>query len=234
LLDKDISVVPRYHFIYYPAVCALIAAALSSKTNEQHLPSASGFPTGTLPVNSPLLSSIKRLRQRRSQRQPSALILAGLLSSVLVVNGFVFQKSYHPEQVAKWMAFELNRPLLVVMNYQSPQEIALGLSFALELRRLYPVEQVDQVGFAFVDHSQGYGEAWDRLSKLAQPLRPPLNLWIVASPGMHTEDYPAQLKLKAPATDIARPRMRCDVDPEGFHRLGFPYQLFRCQPIVRR
>jgi hypothetical protein len=69
---------------------------------------------------------------------------------------------------------------------------------------------------------------------MPQPLQPPLNLWVVASPGMRTKNYPQQLRLNAPPTATTRAKMRCEVDPEEFHRLGFPYQLFRCQPLERQ
>jgi hypothetical protein len=157
----------------------------------------------------------------------------GLLSSVLVVNDFAFQKSYHPDRVAQWMAFEPERPLAVVVSYESAQEVALGLSFALELRQFYSPKTVDrQVRFAFLDRSQGYRESWEQLGSFALPLSPPLNLWAVASPGMRTGDYPSRLRLNALPT-LQNP-MRCKVDPEEFHRLGFPYQLYRCQLVRQR
>jgi hypothetical protein len=65
-------------------------------------------------------------------------------------------------------------------------------------------------------------------------LLPPLNLWVIASPGMRTKDYPKRLRLNAPPTSTTRPKMNCLVDPDQFHRLGFPYQLFRCQPLEKR
>lgn len=198
LLDKDLTVVPRYNFVYYPGVCALLGAVLS----------------------------------RSQPRLLIALLLAGLLSSVFVVNGFVFQKSYHPDRVARNMTFEPDRPLAVVMSYRSPQEVALGLSFALALRNYSP-PTLSPVRFAFIDRAQGYEQAWDRLAELPQPLLPPLNLWAIASPGMRTNDYPQRLRLQAPATATTRNRMRCQVDPDQLYRLGFPYQLFRCQPIEK-
>ncbi|MBW4465684.1 MAG: hypothetical protein KME07_09625 [Pegethrix bostrychoides GSE-TBD4-15B] len=197
LLDKDLTVVPRYNFVYYPGICALLAACLS--------------------------------------RSRAALVLigVGVLSSLFVVNGLVFQKSYHPTQVARRMAFE-PQPVAMVMTYESPQEIALGLSFALELRQLYAAQPDPPVRFALIDRSAGYSQAWRTLEQLDQPLAPPLNLWAVASPGMRTKEYPQRLTLNAPPTDTTRPKMRCQVDPDQLYRQGFPYQLFRCLPLVRQ
>lgn len=233
LLDKDLTVVPRYHFIYYPGVCALLAACL--------VPNAASH------------AAIRKI-----WRSPLAwVLLAGWISSIGVVNGLVFQKSYFPDRVAANLAFDLSQPLAVVMTYRSPQEVALGLSFALELQKHEPLAsdapvppavlsieapiqaptqaaQSAAMQFAFLDRSTGYQQAWDRLKAMPQPLLPPLNLWIFASPGMRTKDYPQRLNLMAPPTQQTRPRMRCLIDADRFERVGFPYQLFRCQPIDRQ
>jgi hypothetical protein len=124
------------------------------------------------------------------------------------------------------MAFESKKPLIAIVSYTSLQEIALGLSFALELRQQVPPDAVENsVRFAFLNRSQSYQQVWKTLVKLPQSLSPPLNLWVVASPGMRTKDYPPQLRL---ASLPGQRRMLCRVDPEEFHRIGFPYQLFRC------
>jgi uncharacterized membrane protein len=213
LLDKDLTVVPRYNFVYYPGVCALLAACLSSS------------------------GRLDRAGQTKTENRKIILplVFAGVISSLIVVHGLAFQKSYHPDRVVSDMTFEPDRPLAVVMSYRSPQEVALGLSFALELRNRYANQTVDQlVQFAFIDRSEGYSQAWRQLSNLPQPLLPPLNLWVIASPGMRTKDYPKRLRLNAPPTSTTRPKMNCLVDPDQFHRLGFPYQLFRCQPLEKR
>ncbi|MBD1941332.1 glycosyltransferase family 39 protein, partial [Coleofasciculus sp. FACHB-712] len=38
LLDKDITIAPRYHFVYYPALCALLGAILTIGTAAKELP----------------------------------------------------------------------------------------------------------------------------------------------------------------------------------------------------
>jgi uncharacterized membrane protein len=193
ILGKDLTVVPRYNFVYYPGVCALLGACLSG---------------------------------RRSRKALVVVLLAGLISSGFVVNNWVFQKSYRPDQVAQTMAFDPGKPLITVVSYTSLQEVALGLSFALELRQQVLPEAVENsVRFAFLNRSQGYPQVWKTLVKLPQSLSLPLNLWVVASPGMRTKDYPAQVRL---ANLPGQRRSICRVDPEEFHRIGFPYQLFRC------
>ncbi|WP_416671859.1 glycosyltransferase family 39 protein [Egbenema bharatensis] len=198
LLNKDLTLVPRYNFIIYPAICALLGASLSATPS---------------------------IGERNSPLRP--ILLASLLSSLFVVNGLVFLKSYSPDRVAAQMAFEPEKSLITVMSYESLQEVALGLSFALELKKLYPPETIDaQVQYGFFDRSENYGEVWRSLRELEQPLSMPLNLWVVASPGMRTDDYPDQLRVQDPN---AVRRALCPVDPAEFYRIGFPYQLFRCE-----
>ncbi|GAB4380876.1 MAG: hypothetical protein Kow00121_38080 [Elainellaceae cyanobacterium] len=212
ILDKDLTVVPRYSFVYYPGICALLGACLVQPRPPKRSPSSSPLP---LPY-----------------RSIATVLLASLLSSLLVVQGLVFQKSYYPDRVAQNMGFEPNQPLLVAVTYESLQEVALGLSFALELRKRYSAEAVDaQVRYAFLDRSSGYSSVWQAFRQLKQPLPLPLNLWVVASPGMRTKDYPERLRINDPATPNRK--AICIVDPEEFNRIGFPYQLFRCEPRAR-
>jgi uncharacterized membrane protein len=215
ILDKDITVVPRYNFAYYPGVCALLGVVLA-------LPISKSFHPGSQKVN-----------LQRGLMAIAAVVAAGLISSSLVVNGFVFQKSYSPDQVAQNMALERSQPLAVVVSYRSLQEIALGLSFAFELKKQYPLSPAAApTQFAFFDHSAGYPQVWQKLTQIPTPLAPPLNLWIVASPGMRTKDYPRRFEF-APSAIDAPGKTICRVDPAQFHRVGFPYQLFRCRARKR-
>lgn len=211
LLDKDITVVPRYSFVYYPGICALLGASLTNLPAKRS--SQRSFPIGSAQLS---------------------VLLVGLLSSLIVVLGLAFQKPYYPSKVAKDMVLEPTIPLETVVSYKSIQEIALGLSFALELRKLYPEATVDSLArFAFLDRSSGYHKAWRTLSQLPQSLASPLNLWVVASPGMRTKNYPNRLRLDSSLAGNSTKTI-CLVDPDEFHRIGFPYQLFRCQPAKKQ
>ena len=228
LLDKDITVVPRYNFIYYPAVCALLGACLqelgTKDTRQEIPPIPNSRDQSRLYVPSPHPNS----RDQSRLYSPVLLILlASFIRSLFVVNGLVFQKSYYPARAARNMAFEPDKPLISVVSYESLQEVALGLSFALELKRRYPETTIDSlVRFGVLDRSSGYSQVWRAFPDLEQPLPLPLNLWVVASPGMRTKDYPQRLRINDP--NAAR-RALCPVDPDQLHRLGFPYQLFRCE-----
>lgn len=108
LLGKDITFVPRYHFVYYPSLVALIAASLVK----------SGKP------------------KVAKQNFYILFFIISCLSCVLVVSNLVFQKPYNPQLVAQNMNQAPVVPVMVVVGYQDYQEVALGLSFALALEKI--------------------------------------------------------------------------------------------------
>jgi uncharacterized membrane protein len=108
LFNKDITVAPRYNFIYYPSFCALIAASLNKIKHSK------------LTVINP----------------KSFFLLVGIFSSICVISNYAFLKPFQPEKVAARMNFEPTVPLMVVMGYSNYQDVALGLSFALALKEV--------------------------------------------------------------------------------------------------
>lgn len=217
LLDKDITAIPRYNFISYPVVLILIAMGLSSFTPSPSLLAPRSF---------------------RSLYHPLTLCLCmGFLSTLFVIHGVVFQKGYYPQRVAQDMARFPHESLLVVVSHRSLQEVALGLSFGLELQRQSEVStasdakseaiasQTTDPSLMFVDRSQGFGPAWRQLKHASHALPLPLNMWAIAAPGMKTKDYPETLTIRRPNR---RAKVNCAIDPNYFNRIGFPYQLFRC------
>lgn len=202
LLGKDISVAPRYSFVYYPAICALLGATFSDKIIVKELQISSKF-------------------------NPSSFLiyplLMGVFSGIFVINGFVFQKPYNPQQVAENMLIEPSIPLTVIVGYNDFQDVALGLSFALAIDKIKTnsckTNSETCPNFAFFERSPGYEQVWQNLSQLATPTKFPLNLWVVA-PGMKRQSYPPELALSRVGN--------CKIDPAGYHRIGIPYQLYRC------
>lgn len=210
LLGKDITSAFRYHFTYYPSICALLGAILWQSENTRHL--------------SPIQTSFPRLRV--SPSFPLFLVLVvGFLSSLFVVSGFVFQKPYDPHGVVQTMNLEPAAPLMVVVGYENTQEIALGLSFALELDEIRgkTLGETPPTYFALMKRSPHYQQVWQQLSQLQKLPSSTLNLWIIA-PGLRQKEYPPQLAL-------ANQRI-CTLDPTQYYRLGIPYQLYRCSSSV--
>ncbi|MUG96411.1 hypothetical protein F7734_30320 [Scytonema sp. UIC 10036] len=218
-LGKDITNVPRYSFVYYPGLCALIAASLSQKEKYE-----------------------TRTRNKKNYialSPPFICFLVGIICSCFVVSNFVFQKPFQPEQVAKNMNQDPSTSLMVVMAYRNYQDIALGLSFALALEPLrerntekmtppqcsIPNVQCPKSYFAFFKQSPDLSSVWQKLSQLPPLEVDKLNLWII-SPGRRRVDYQHNLAVS--------PQISCIIDSKEHYRIGVPYQLYRCNLEKRR
>ena len=225
LLGKDITVAPRYNFVYFPAVCALLGATLAIqelKVRRLKVERLEGLKVGRFEGSNQSSKEQPGKEQLASRIQPSTLVLClGLLSCVFVVSNLVFLKAFHPEQVAREMNLEPPVPLMMVVGYDNFQEVALGVSFALAIDQLKSgvSEGTTDASFAFFNRKLGYELVWQKLSKLPALSVPRLNLWVVA-PGLRRRDYPQQLAVG---------QTSCRIDTTEHHRIGVPYQLYRCQ-----
>lgn len=223
LLDKDLTQVPRYNFIYYPAICALLGASLTQQAAAREVKEFSAGRPKSFTWN---------LRSRLTPEAKGAgiivcVVLVGILSSAMVVSNQAFQKPYQPEQVAQNILIEPEKPLFTSLAYNDFQDVALGLSFALaigdEVNR--QSNWHSQNYFAFVARSPNYGAVWQKLNQLKLPLLSPLNFWMIA-PGLRQADFPKSLAL---FTQQSSGLTQCAIDSQNYHRIGVPYQMYRCQ-----
>ncbi len=180
LLHKDITQIPRYNFIYYPAVGALLGAILAEKGEGQKSTRWSGL-------------------------SPAWIVLGvGFLSSLFVVTDQVLHKPYWPERVAQDMTADRVPATLVVMSYENLQDVALGMSFALALQQ---VEPRPAISFALMTRSPNYDHLWQNLRILNPEAQPPQQLWIIG-PGLRQRDFPPQLALARTACTLDAKRFR--------------------------
>lgn len=213
ILGKDITVAPRYNFIYYPSFSALIAASLIRETN----------------TNSQKSDSFKFKIQNF---QLPIILIIGFISCIFVVSNLGFQKPYLPQQVAQNIYQEPSIPVMAVMAYRNSQDVALGLSYALALERethIFKDKIKDKSNnttatlyskFAFLNHADSWEAIFDKLSELPNQNISQLNLWIFA-PGRRKRNYPDNLKVSQ--------LLSCNIDKNQHYRIGIPYQLYRCK-----
>ncbi|MBV9387072.1 MAG: glycosyltransferase family 39 protein [Chroococcidiopsidaceae cyanobacterium CP_BM_ER_R8_30] len=210
LLGKDLTSVPRYDFVYYPSICALLGASLLRRGQSDKATRRQG----EVYVHSPITPSSPHHPIPPSPHL-SLSLLVGVLSCIFVVSNWVLQKPFYPERVAQNLNQEPTVPLMVVVGYIDHEAAALGLSFALALDKI----RSEDVDFALFNPTPAYRLVWEHLSVLPPPKVPKLNLWVIG-PGLRQQDYPQHLALSRQAT--------CTLDPKNFHRIGVPYQLYRC------
>jgi uncharacterized membrane protein len=220
-LGKDLTAIPRYSFIYFPAVIALIGASLMEPVER------GSQQAGVRSQNGHSSLVIRHLTHRMLNREAIwVVVAAGIVSSLCVTHNLVFQKPYNPERIAQNIrSVDPHWPTLVTMAYSGNQDVAMGLSFALGLQQETQgaAPSMPPIYFALMLQNQGYNIVWSDLSRLKQPLTFPLNLWAI-SPGLKRTAFPAQLLLQ----DQAGNSHPCSIDPKNHHRMGIPYQRYRC------
>ncbi len=221
ILGKDITVAPRYNFIYYPSFSALIAASLVRQNSSGSI---------LLPINKKLLLDNSSSEQdapttNLDNYQLPIILLIGFISCIFVVSNNSFQKPYLPQQVAQNIYQDPTIPVMAVMAYRNYQDVALGLSYALALEREtknYQLlsEQDAATTFAFLNQDSSFEAVFEQLSQIPNQNISQLNLWILA-PGRRKRDYPKQIKVSQ--------TLSCDIDTNQHYRIGIPYQLYRCK-----
>jgi uncharacterized membrane protein len=216
LLGKDITVVPRYNFIYYPSFCALLAASLAGSREWG--------------VGSRGVERNRAVKGQNTSSTSSTLysllptpLLIGTISCIFLLSNLVFQKPFQPELVAKNFNQEPLIPTMLVVGYSDYQDVALGLSFALAFEHLHSRNQttlnLPMPEFAFFNKKLNFNNVVQNISQLNLPVTSRLNLWIVAS-GLRKRDFPQQVVLKNQSV--------CSRDDKQYYRVGIPYQLYRC------
>ncbi|MBD1912079.1 MULTISPECIES: glycosyltransferase family 39 protein [unclassified Leptolyngbya] len=215
VLGKDLTLAPRYNFVYFPGLWALLALALTQIPPQQiHL---------------------RRARRRLGQAlnaaryTPVLAIAAGLLSSILVVHSLGFYKSPDPEPVAAqilagdpWQDSARQQPTAIAFHYPTPQELALDLSIALRLR-VATRAQDGKVAIAFLPYEPNTAPRWQPLPSLPTSISPPFHFWNFAGPKAPT--LPTELKIPT----ATQTQVSCSVNPAQPNNLfGMPYQRYRC------
>jgi hypothetical protein len=155
-----------------------------------------------------------------------------MISSFFVVTDLAFKKPFYPRQLAQdIIQLEPATPRVVIMAYQNYQDVALGLSFALEIHRLWR-DQTPEIFFGFLPRKRldnqteptaAYKIFWQSLSQVKKLPALPINLWVIV-PELEPKYYPQTLLLSD-----SQPQTICTIDRNHYHTVEVPYQLYRCK-----
>lgn len=149
-LGKDITLVPRYNFIYFPAACALLGAGLSQSRGNRRLV--------WVVVLVGVLSSVLTVSDLVFQKPYYPDQVATRMrvdTDVPIVVGAAYADL---QDVAMELSFAL----------------------ALRRQELNASPSVPASQFAFLPRSPGYDSVWATLARLDRLPQVPLNLWIIA------------------------------------------------------
>lgn len=239
-LNKDITAIPRYNFIYYPAVILILGISLSKQSNSSNAGITQNktidfcfnnyIPNFAQKRKINLRKKLKenkfkttklnrllidKLKPNKDLLVPIIVLTVGLISSWCIVLNLSFKKPYLPELAAENFN-QSPAPLTVVVGYKDTIHLSLGISYALALAKIRPLQQTTDI--IFLNRSQGYDVFWQKLSKM--PVFPD-NIWIVA-PGLKRRAYPEQIDLS---------NRSCVRQPEQYYRIGIPHQLYQCASV---
>jgi uncharacterized membrane protein len=199
-LGKDITIAPRYHFIYYPAICAIIGASLAMENkrhnNITYLPKFYNF-KNFIKQNYPLIS----------------IITISLISCYFVLINLALNKPYRAQFVTDTFNQSPDN-LTMVMGYHNFTEMALGISYGLTLEKMR--KSPEKTYLVLFNNSEGYHKIWAEISELSPSED---QLWIIA-PGILDQDFPAIIHRQQ--------KRQCDRQEKQFYRIGFPFQGYIC------
>jgi uncharacterized membrane protein len=180
VLHKDITLAFRYNFVFYPALCVLLAAAIGKI----------------------------EIKRSPSLRSPVILILLiGIISSGFVVNNYAFLKPFNPDAIAARLTAKTDAPLIIVKEYKSGQDIALGLSFAHAIDRLSSKQPI----------YWGFKKPPESRIDLQQVVLPPqqnISLWQISA----LQEKTSELKI-----------LSCNASNKGFSEFGLKYHYYNCR-----
>lgn len=170
-LGKDITIVPRYNFVYYPSFCALIAASFGIKN---HRNSIFIFLLFGLISCVFVVSNLVFQKPFQPEQVAQNMNLEPAVPIILVVGYSNYQ------DVALGLSFAT---ALEQLRNQNPRDKSKVLN-----------SDISPDSFAFLQKNPDLSAVWKNLSQLPIPATSKLNLWVVG-PGIRKRDYPQRLEL---------------------------------------
>ncbi|MBW4689875.1 MAG: glycosyltransferase family 39 protein [Komarekiella atlantica HA4396-MV6] len=169
-LGKDITIIPRYNFVYYPSFCALIAASFGIKNHRNYI-----FIFLLVGLISCIFVVSNLVFQKPFQPEQVAqnMNLEPSVPIMLVVGYSNYQ------DVALGLSFAT---ALEQLRSQNPRDKSKVLNSDINSDR-----------FVFLQKYPDLSAVWKNLSQLPIPASK-LNLWVVG-PGIRKRDYPQRLEL---------------------------------------
>ena len=208
----------RYHFVYYPAIVALLAWIVAE------LPTRATASWRRLLVEPPARTAL------------AFMLVVGLVNAVATDIGLEFPKRTKPDRTGAALAAAATAPVLVVTGSGSFHETVLQLSYLLELLRQSPAAADTE--FSVVTRSNTYtgnnrdaprqppSIFWTGFANVRDIAKAPVTLWVNAGQ-LQTSEYPQRLEVTAHGE-----RRSCAVDQleRARRRDDDDFLLYHCSP----
>ncbi|NJR57777.1 MAG: glycosyltransferase [Cyanobacteria bacterium CRU_2_1] len=218
VLDRDLTIAFRYHFVYFPAVIILIGAALASSWEKIPKPSNSA-------------SSSARLSwlYTGGKKTVLAIGLLSLIGGLTVISNLGYQKTHRPDVVvqaiqqeaAENLAQGLEENILVAIAHQTHGQTGRLMGIAWQMRHDQTHSSTDLVPnpqFLLVHLSEHPQSPIKTLRRSLNRAPRPLALWLV-----NFQDAPDD------SLDMLLNRQKCSPETHPESVDGYRYRLYRCK-----
>ncbi|NJN56693.1 MAG: glycosyltransferase [Leptolyngbyaceae cyanobacterium SL_5_9] len=209
LFEIDLTSAFRYNFVYFPAVIALIAAALAASwKNVQR----------------------KQLTSNQSQRWSSgrllggkrAVILIGLFSflgGLTVVSNLGYQKTHRPDVVAAAIQETADIPVLVAIAHRTHGQTGRLMGIAWELKHAADPTAAANTQFLMISQGKSPKFMTTVMREALEELPRPLNVWLL------NFQRPSETEL----LDSFLRKQSCKSDSGADSVDGYRYQRYQCE-----
>lgn len=202
-LGADLTIAARYHFVYFPAIIALIGAALASCWNAADTPIQRQQPFHFL--------------QQRSKKAVILMWLMGLFGALTVVFNFGYQKIERADLLVPIVARRSQEPILIASAYNNYSQIREIMTLGWEFKRLRSsLEQTNPL-FLLARQAPNSHISVETLYKTLAQLPKPLDLWIVNF-GLAKTELDRGMYPTCTADSQHRPKIQ-----------GYRYKLYHCR-----
>ncbi|NEO53475.1 MAG: hypothetical protein F6K54_10500 [Okeania sp. SIO3B5] len=172
-LGKDISLVARYGFVYFPVVLLLLGSSMTNcwQNNIEEKK-----------TRSKLFENIPNFFRATGKKVVVIILIMGLFGALSVVTNYAYQKSRRADLLAQVIQTKSQAPILIAMSYKTHSEIRALMAIGLYFQRLEKKTNLPTETLEFVLAKKQENSALLPDSTIAQILTEktrPLDLWAV-------------------------------------------------------
>jgi uncharacterized membrane protein len=171
-LGADLSIASRYHFVYFPALIAIVSAALAICWDSDRLVQHTELNW------TPRQQLRLKFLQTRGKVAVVLIWLLGLLGALTVVFNFGYQKIERPDRLVPIMQQGSQNPILIATAHYTRAQVRELMTLGWQFKHLYG-SQVNSPLFLLAQHDRSSNRSVETLYKTIAELPKPLDLWVV-------------------------------------------------------
>ncbi|MBF2083879.1 glycosyltransferase family 39 protein [Thermoleptolyngbya sp. C42_A2020_037] len=191
-LGRDVTRGARYNFIYFPAVVALLGAALATLWNRGRLLDLATLPR---PWTSRRWYAPRHQFPKTGKTAVLGILFLGFLSALSVAVNLGYEKYYRPEQLAAQMRKYTEAPILVATDHQTHVQTGEMMGIAREFLLAPDASPYTLPQFVLAHGEKNTLTPAATLNQVLSQVPRPFDLWLVnwhASENVNQPDCTAQ------------------------------------------